>query len=283
MSGIDEVKSAGNVPTDIMVGFIGAGRMAQALASGFIASGLVRAGNIRASDPDPKSLNCIKELGVNVTRDNKEIVTRSSLVVIAVKPQVVEPVLQEVFSAVSSNNLFMSIASGISISTIEQNLPKGTRVLRVMPNTPSLVRAGAAVVSRGSAVEEGDTSLVTSLMNSVGLCEESQEMLLDVVTGVSGSGPAYAFAAIEALSDGGVKMGLPRDLAMKLAAQTMLGAAKMVLESGKHPGQLKDEVCSPGGTTIAAMHKLEKAGFRGALIDAVEAATLRARELGQKK
>ncbi|XP_071100981.1 pyrroline-5-carboxylate reductase 2-like isoform X1 [Haliotis cracherodii] len=274
--------AANSLPPDTRVGFLGAGKMAQALASGFVKTGLVQAGNITASRRHPEAPNILKDMGVMVTGDNKEVVRRSNLVFIAVKPNMVEAVLKDIAETVTVDNLIISIAAGITIATLQKELPPGTRLIRVVPNLPALVGQGAAVLSRGITAGEEDVSLVMTLVRSVGQCDEVPESLQDSATGVSGSGPAYAFAAIEALSDGGVKMGLPRDLAMKLAAQTMLGAAKMVLESGKHPGQLKDEVCSPGGTTIAAMHKLEKAGFRGALIDAVEASTLRARELGQK-
>ncbi|XP_052764131.1 uncharacterized protein LOC128206040 [Mya arenaria] len=269
------------ISENMTVGFIGAGRMAQAMARGFISAGVIKAENIMLSDVNPHMLNSIKkDLGVKITECNREVVTRSDLIVLAVKPNVVSPILKEVSSDVSKTKLLVSIAAGIPISAIEQLLPKGSRVIRVMPNTPALVLAAASVLAPGQAVVDGDTDLVIELLQCIGIAEPGSEKLLDAVTGLSGSGPAYTYMAIEALADGGVKMGLPRDLAMKLAAQTMLGAAKMVLETGKHPGQLKDEVCSPGGTTIAALHKLEKAGFRATLIDAVEAATLRAQELG---
>lgn len=277
-------KQKSNVPPDMAVGFIGAGRMAQAMARGFISAGIIQAGNITASDTDPRMLNYMKkDLGVNVTESNKEVVQKSRMIVLAVKPNVVSPVLQEVSNTVSKEKLVVSIAAGIPIADIEKLLPEGSKVIRVMPNTPALVQAAASVLAPGRAVDDNDTELVIELLRCFGIAEPGSEKLLDAVTGLSGSGPAYAFTAIEALSDGGVKMGLPRDLATKLAAQTLLGAAKMVLETGKHPGQLKDEVCSPGGTTIAAMHKLERGGFRASLIDAVEAATLRAKELGQPK
>lgn len=277
-------KQNSKVPPDMAVGFIGAGRMAQAMARGFISAGIIQAGNITASDTDPRMLNYMKkDLGVNVTESNKEVVQKSRMIVLAVKPNVVSPVLREVSNTVSKEKLVVSIAAGIPIADIEKLLPEGSKVIRVMPNTPALVQAAASVLAPGRAVDDNDTELVIELLRCFGIAEPGSEKLLDAVTGLSGSGPAYAFTAIEALSDGGVKMGLPRDLATKLAAQTLLGAAKMVLETGKHPGQLKDEVCSPGGTTIAAMHKLERGGFRASLIDAVEAATLRAKELGQPK
>jgi len=258
--------------------------MATAMAKGFIDAGLCRAGNIVVSDTNPLALNSLSALGVRTTQDNKQVVTDSELVVLAVKPSVVSTVLEEVApNVVIERQVFVSIAAGVTLKSLEQQLPKGTRVIRVMPNTPSLVQAGASVLSCGSNARASDPLLVKKLLESVGMCEEGGENLLDAVTGLSGSGPAYAFTAIEAMADGGVKMGLPRDLAIKLAAQTLMGAAKMVLETSKHPGQLKDEVCSPSGTTISAMHVLEHRGFRASLIDAVEAATLRAKELGKDK
>ncbi|ESO83212.1 hypothetical protein LOTGIDRAFT_169622 [Lottia gigantea] len=266
-----------------MVGFIGAGRMAQALAKGFITSGLVKANNITASDTNPICLQMLKDMGAKTTTHNTDVVNNSNMVIIATKPHIVKKVLNEVSHKVTKDNLFVSIAAGITIDTLEENLPKGTRVVRVMPNTPALVSAGASVVTPGHAANPTDSKMVGELLKSIGIVEEGVETYLDAVTGLSGSGPAYAFVAIEAMSDGGVKMGLPRDLATKLAAQTLLGAAKMVLETGKHPGQLKDEVCSPGGTTIDAIYSLEKAGFRGALIDAVTIATEKAKLLGAKK
>lgn len=269
-----------NIPADMTVGFIGAGRMAQAMIRGFISTGVIEPANITASDNDRRMLNCVKDLGIQTTQCNQDLVSKSRLIVLAVKPHIVRPVLQEVSEKISKEKIIVSIAAGIPISAIEKELPAGSRVIRVMPNTPALVQAAASVLAPGKSVEPGDSDIVVELLKSIGICEPGSEKLLDAVTGLSGSGPAYAFTAIEALSDGGVKMGLPRDLATKLAAQTLLGAAKMVLESGQHPGELKDQVCSPGGTTIAAVHKLEKAGFRAALIDAVEAATQRAQELG---
>lgn len=254
--------------------------MAQAMSRGFISKGVVKPHKIMASDTVPQMLDCIKEQGVRISRSNLEIVESSDLIIIAVKPHVVSQILQEVSSKVTREKLFLSIAAGVTLETLEKNLPSQTRVIRAMPNTPALVQTGATVIAPGSSVLQGDRELIQGLFRTIGICEVGTEEQLDAVTGLSGSGPAYGFLAIESLADGGVKMGLPRDLAQKLAAQTLLGAAKMVLESGKHPGQLKDEVCSPGGTTIAAIHKLEETGFRSSLITAVETATNRAKELG---
>lgn len=268
------------VSESMTIGFIGAGRMAQAMSRGFISKGVVKPHKIMASDTVPQMLDCIKEQGVRISRSNLEIVESSDLIIIAVKPHVVSQILQEVSSKVTREKLFLSIAAGVTLETLEKNLPSQTRVIRAMPNTPALVQTGATVIAPGSSVLQGDRELIQGLFRTIGICEVGTEEQLDAVTGLSGSGPAYGFLAIESLADGGVKMGLPRDLAQKLAAQTLLGAAKMVLESGKHPGQLKDEVCSPGGTTIAAIHKLEETGFRSSLITAVETATNRAKELG---
>lgn len=268
------------VSESMTIGFIGAGRMAQAMSRGFISKGVVKPHKIMASDTVPQMLDCIKEQGVRISRSNLEIVENSDLIIIAVKPHVVSLILQEVSSKVTREKLFLSIAAGVTLETLEKNLPSQTRVIRAMPNTPALVQTGATVIAPGSSVLQGDRELIQGLFRTIGICEVGTEEQLDAVTGLSGSGPAYGFLAIESLADGGVKMGLPRDLAQKLAAQTLLGAAKMVLESGKHPGQLKDEVCSPGGTTIAAIHKLEETGFRSSLITAVETATNRAKELG---
>ncbi|XP_064652785.1 pyrroline-5-carboxylate reductase 2-like isoform X2 [Lineus longissimus] len=262
-------------------GFIGAGRIGQVLSKAIFRAGLIRPENIIASDVFDGTLNKIAENGIKTTKKNREVVEKSDLICIAVKPNVVVPVLKEIAPFVTERHLFMSIAAGVTIETMEKILPKKSRVIRVMPNTPSLVKAGASVYSRGSHVIEGDAAMVAELFSSVGLCMESPEYLLDTVTGLSGSGPSYIFVAIQALADGGVKMGLPRDISLKLAAQTAMGAAKMVLDTGKHPEELKDAVCSPAGTSIAAIHSLEKNGFRGALIDAVEAATKRSAELGK--
>lgn len=254
--------------------------MAQAMIRGFLSTGVIEPANVTASDSEEEMLKYVKELGVNTTQDNKELVFKSRLIVLAVKPNIICPVLQEVSEKVTKDKIIVSIAAGIPTASIEQELPAGSRVVRVMPNTPALVLAAASVVAPGQCADPDDVEIVVELLSCIGICEVGTESILDAVTGVSGSGPAYAFTAIEALSDGGVKMGLPRDLATKLAAQTLLGAAKMVLENNQHPSVLKDQVCSPGGTTIAAVHKLEQAGFRAALMDAVEAATLKARELG---
>ncbi|XP_022330294.1 uncharacterized protein LOC111128753 [Crassostrea virginica] len=265
------------------VGFIGAGRMAQALSRGFISKGIVKPQKMMASDTSQEILETMKKQGITTTNCNIELVERCDLVVMAVKPHLVSDILQEISDFFTNEKMFVSIAAGVPLEILETNLPHDARVLRAMPNTACLVHAGATVIAPGKAVRKGDASLVQKLFQTVGLCYVGSEDHLDAVTGLSGSGPAYAFATIESLADGGVKMGLPRDMATKLAAQTLLGAAKMVLDSGKHPGQLKDEVCSPGGTTITAMHELERGGFRGTIMDAVEASALKAKEMGEQE
>jgi len=263
-------------------GFLGAGRMAQALSKGFIAGGVTSADCIIASDVEPGALTFIeKDCGVRVTTDNTEVVRNADVIIIAVKPHIVAPALKEVAPHVTKDHLAVSIAAGITLQTLEQLLPEGTRVVRVVPNTPALVGCGTSGYSLGTHTLKEDGALVERMFSSVGISAALPERLIDAVTGLSGSGPAYLFVAIEAMSDGGVRMGLPRDIATRFAAQTVLGAAKMVLETGKHPGELKDAVCSPGGTTIAAVHTLEKGGYRAALIDAVQAATLKSEELGK--
>jgi len=269
------------VPDNLKIGFLGAGRMAQALSKGFSSSGMVSPERMVASDIDTAILEFMAKSGVRTTSSNIDVVSSSDVIVIAVKPHIVSVALKEVAS-ISAGKLFVSIAAGITIETMEQLLPEACRVIRVMPNTPALVQCGASVCSAGSRSTPEDSALVTALFSSIGICESLPESYLDAVTGLSGSGPAYGFMAIEALADGAVKMGLPRALAQKFAAQTLMGAAKMVLETDTHPGVLKDAVCSPGGTTIAAVHALEAGGFRAALISAVEAATNKSKSLSGK-
>ncbi|XP_062521057.1 pyrroline-5-carboxylate reductase 2-like [Corticium candelabrum] len=265
------------------IGFIGAGKMAQALTRGFLASRITSKEQIIASAPTLQSISDIKKYGIHVTCNNQETVQDSKVVVVAVKPNVVPSVLREVSPVVTRDHLFVSIAAGVRIKSIEEELPPQTRVVRVMPNTPCLVQQAVSVLSTGSSAKNGDAEFVKRLMSAVGHVEESDENILDAVTGLSGCGPGYMFMALDAMADGGVRCGLPRDKAVQLAAHTMMGAAKMVLDSGKHPAQLKDDVCSPSGATIHAISRLEKLGFRGAIIDAVMTAFERTHELGQSK
>jgi len=265
----------------LSVGFLGAGQMATALGAAWAKAGLIDAAKSRAADPYPEARTKFESAtGVPAVLTNAEVIQACDVLVLAVKPQVVPAVLAEVRPHLDPRHFVISIAAGITLDTLAAGL--GTeRLARVMPNTPCLVNASASGYSVRSA-NPSDAAVVAKLFGAVGVAHALPEHLLDAVTGLSGSGPAFVYLFIEALADGGVKCGLPRATAQALAAQTVLGAARMVLETGTHPGALKDAVASPGGTTIAGLHALERAAFRAAAIDAVEAATKRAQELGKK-
>lgn len=272
----------GDAAPPLAVGFLGAGQMATALAAGWARAGLLDAARSRASDPVPGARQAFEQAtGVRAVPTNAEVAA-ADVLVLAVKPQVMPAVLAEVRPHVGSRHLVVSIAAGVTLKTLADALGAGTRVVRVMPNTPCLVGASASGYAAGPAATPEDVALVGKLFGAVGTAFALPEHLLDAVTGLSGSGPAFVYVLIEALADGGVRVGLPRDVAQSLAAQTVLGSAKMVLETGRHPAALKDAVASPGGTTIAGLHALERGGFRAALMDAVEAAAQRAGELGKK-
>ncbi|KAH7618716.1 hypothetical protein Ndes2526B_g05633 [Nannochloris sp. 'desiccata'] len=264
------------------IGFIGAGQMAEALARGFINAGIAHPGDIRATDPMEVRKEVFRSFGAVAVDSNAEVVAGSDVVFVAVKPQYVAVVLQEVRPQLQPNTVVVSIAAGVTLQTLKEAAGADSRVIRVMPNTPCLVGETAAAMCLGGNADDGDAELVRKLFSSVGTIYRVDEKLLSAVTGLSGSGPAYVFVMIEALADGGVRAGLPRDIAQQLAAQTVLGSAKMVLETGKHPGVLKDMVTSPAGTTIAGVHELEKAGVRAAFINAVNAAASRADELANQ-
>jgi pyrroline-5-carboxylate reductase len=265
----------------LRIGFLGAGRMATALARGWLSAGLVEPKNLRASDPvESARENFASVTGCPAVGENSAVVQASDVVVLAVKPQSMAGLLAEIRPQLRSP-LVVSIAAGSSIRQLQTALGTDCRLVRVMPNTPCLVGASASAYTPSPAATADDVALVDRLLNAVGKALRVPESLLDAVTGLSGSGPAYVYVIIEALADGGVRAGLPRDVAQTLAAQTVLGAAKMVLETGTHPAVLKDMVTSPGGTTIAGLHALERAGLRAALIDAVESASRRASELGK--
>lgn len=266
----------------LTIGFLGAGKMATALAQGFVRAGLVTPGQIIASDvSEAASAAFAKEVGAKTTASNLEVVKFAEVLVLAVKPHQVAAVLSEIHRAFTEKQLLVSIAAGVTLAKLESGLKAGARVVRVMPNTPALVGASASAFATGKAAQPSDGELVQKLLASVGVAFPVPEPLLDAVTGLSGSGPAYVYLFIEGLSDGGVAAGLPRDMATKLAAQTVLGAAKMVLETGQHPGALKDMVTSPGGTTIEGLHELEKGKLRGTVMSAVRAATEKSKKLGQ--
>lgn len=264
------------------LGFLGAGRMASALAKGFIHAGIATGDSILASDPyETARASIAKDAGIKTTPSNAEVLQSANVIVLAVKPDQVNAVLTEVRPHFTDKHLIISIAAGVTLARMEASLPAGARVVRVMPNTPALVGASASAFAIGKSAIPEDAQLVQKLLAAVGLAYQVKESLLDAVTGLSGSGPAYVFLMIEALSDGGVAAGLPRETATRLAAQTLLGGAKMVLETGQHPGALKDMVTSPGGTTIEGLHELEKGGLRAALINAVRAAAEKSKKLGQ--
>ncbi len=256
--------------------------MAGALAKGFIDGGLLTPDQLTASDIYETARNQFaSDTKARTTASNLEVVGAADVLILAVKPDQVAAVLAEIRPAFQPRHLLISIAAGVTLARLENALPDGARVIRVMPNTPALVGASATGFTPGKAATPADAQLAHRLFGAVGLAFQLKESLLDAVTGLSGSGPAYAFLMIEALSDGGVAAGLPRDAATRLAAQTLLGAARMVIATGQHPGALKDMVTSPGGTTIEGLHELEKGGVRAALINAVRAAADKSRKLGQ--
>jgi pyrroline-5-carboxylate reductase len=262
--------------------FLGAGNMTRALLRGAIEQSQLPATSFGVTDVLPEAVATLStQLGVRTFASNLEAVRWATVVVLSVKPQVLPAVLAEITPALRPDTLVLSIAAGFSSARIEAGLAGHKRIVRAMPNTPALVAAGATAISAGPAVLEADLETVQTLLRGTGLVLRVDEKLMDGVTGLSGSGPGYAFVAIEALSDAGVREGLPRDVATRLAAQTLLGAAKMVLETGEHPARLKDMVTSPGGTTIAGIAALEAHGFRAALQAAVKAASERSRELGK--
>jgi len=264
------------------VAFVGAGNMGEALIRGLVNCGALEPKQIICSEPREKQREKIaRAYAVGVTTSNLEAVTGADVVVLCVKPQILDRVLEEIARALKQGATVISIAAGKSIGGIESRLGAGAHVVRAMPNVASLVGAGATGLAGGAAATQTDLDLAKRIFDSVGMSVILDESLLDAVTGLSGSGPAYVFMILEALSDAGVKVGLSRWDAMALASQTLFGAAKLAIETQEHPGRLKDMVCSPGGTAIAAVHQLEQGGLRTTLINAVEVATNRSRELGQ--
>jgi pyrroline-5-carboxylate reductase len=260
------------------LGFIGAGKMAESIARGVIQSGVLPPNRISTSHSNTDRRIQLQSLGLNVLPNNDAVVEDSDVVVFSVKPQVVKEVVMKLKPLLSKKKLLVSVAAGIRLKDLEE-WAGHSRFIRVMPNTPAAVGEAASVMSMGGAATEEDGELISKLFGSIGKIWRANDKLFDAITAVSGSGPAYIFLAIEALADGGVAAGLPRELALGLASQTVLGAATMVTKSGKHPGQLKDDVASPGGTTIAGIHELEKGGFRGTIMNAVVAAAKRGKEL----
>jgi pyrroline-5-carboxylate reductase len=264
------------------IGFLGGGNMAEALIRGLVRGAHVEADQVSASGPRPERMAELESTyGIHVTCDNRELARRSQILVLSVKPQIMDRVLLQVADAVQPGALVISLAAGVPTTAIERRLPGSAHVVRAMPNTPAVIGASATAIARGAHAEAGDLDLARFVFDAVGITVVLDETQLDAVTGLSGSGPAYIFLILEALADAGVKVGLSRRTAQRLAAQTVMGSAKLLLDTDGHPGQLKDMVTSPGGTAIAGLHTLEQGGLRTTLINAVEAATLRSRELGR--
>lgn len=265
------------------IAFLGAGNMAGALLRGLIAQKIADPQEILCTDVREERLaELAAKYGVVPLSSNREATERADVVVLSTKPQAFDRLLPEVGASLRPGTLVLSIAAGIPCAAIEGHLPAGSHVVRAMPNTPAIVDAGATGLAKGTFATSEDIALCKKLFDGVGISVVLEESLLDAVTGLSGSGPAYIFLIIEALSDAGVKVGLHRDSAQLLAAQTVLGSAKLLLETGEHPGKLKDMVTSPGGTAIAGLHTLEAGGLRTTLINAVETATARAKTLGEE-
>ena len=265
------------------IGFIGAGNMAEAMIRGLLRGGHVAPKQIAASNPRAERRDELaKRYAIDAVASNADVAGAASLLVLAVKPQIVDRVLREITATITpAKTLVVSIAAGVATEVIEDALPDGTHVVRAMPNTPALVGAAATAIAAGRHASAADVATARALFDAVGITVVLDESHLDAVTGLSGSGPAYIFLILEALADAGVKVGLSRRDAQRLAAQTVMGSAKLLLDTDEHPGKLKDMVTSPGGTAIAGLHTLEQGGLRTTLINAVETATKRARELGR--
>ncbi len=266
---------------DQRLAFIGAGNMAEAMIAGLIDSGRQVPAHITASDIRTERLDHLsRTYQIAVSEKNRDAAASADVVVLAVEPQILDEVSAAIAPVVEEAKLVVSVAAGYPIARLRRFLPKASRIVRAMPNTPSAIREGVTALAYLAELSPGDIQLVRALFEPIGKVVEVPERAMDAVTGLSGSGPAYVYLMVEALADGGVKMGLPRETAQLLAAQTVVGAARMILESNEHPGALKDRVASPGGTTIAGLYELERGCLRATLISAVEAATKRSAELG---
>jgi len=264
------------------VGFIGSGNMGDALVNGLLHGHLCRPEQIICSDIRPEKLRVVRErYGVKGTSHNTEVVKQSDIILLAVKPQIMKPVIEEISKYLDLSKLIISIAAGVPLDAIESCAKKELKLIRVMSNICVSVREGVSAIASGRHAQKEDLMMAKTIFDSVGKSLFMDEYLLDAVTGLSGSGPAYIFLIIDALADAGVKVGLSRDDALILASQTVLGAARMLIETGEHHGKLKDLVTSPGGTAIAGLHTLEEGGLRTTLINAVEVATQRSEALGK--
>ncbi len=269
------------------IAFIGAGNLAEALIRGVLKAGLFQCRNIIASDVREEKLEELrKQYGISTFYSNTEAVEKADIVILAVKPQIIQEVLKDIAQmAIDDSKLIISVAAGVPISVITLSLTEGggknPRIVRVMPNAPALVQEGAAALAGGAHTSESDMKAALEIFNAVGKTVVVEESLMDAVTGLSGSGPAYVCAMLESLSDAGVKVGLPRDVSSRLSLQTVLGTARLLEETGKQPSELRKMVTSPGGTTVCGLQALERGRFKDTVINAVEAATARAKELGR--
>ena len=264
------------------IAFIGAGNMTESLVAGLLSGQIVHADQLMVTDIRPERCTHLEgRYKIRISNHNAEAATWGKILIYSVEPQVLDQVLQETSPHLQSDTLVISVAAGFPIARVAAALPNSPHIVRAMPNTPSSIQEGVTALALGPGLSEEEIRIAQTIFESVGHVVTLEEKHMDAVTGLSGSGPAYIYVMIEAMADAGVNMGLPRNIAQLLAAQTLLGAARMVMETGEHPGQLKDRVTSPGGTTIAGIHALEKGGFRATLMNAVEAATKRSLELGQ--
>ncbi len=268
------------------IGFIGAGNMAEAVIKGLLSAEFLEPKSVWATDVRPERLDAIhSEYKIKVTADNREVAKKCDILLLAVKPQNMKEVCHGIHDLVTDKKLIISVAAGVAISSIENFFQLGKKkkikVIRTMPNTPAVVQEGVTALSAGKHVKKSEMQVAHRIFEAIGKTVDVDETHLNAVTGLSGSGPAYIFTIIEALSDAGVKVGLSREVSDVLALQTVVGSARMVQETGMHPGELKSMVTSPGGTTIYGVHALEKGGIRSILMNAVEQATQRSQELGQ--
>ncbi|KAK2834979.1 hypothetical protein Q5P01_015463 [Channa striata] len=275
------IKMDPEMDSQLKIGFIGAGNMAFGITKGIL-SGNVLPINLKVSAPSSRNLGRFQELGIAVTHSNVEVVCSSDVVFVSVKPHLVPLVLNEISQYVTERHIIVSVAAGVTLATLEELLPENSVAIRLMPNLPCVVQEGALLFARGSRAKQEDGALLRSLLHRCGLVEEGPEAWIDIHTGLSGSGVAFVYLFAEALAEGAIKMGMPNALAHSIASQTVLGAGRLLRDSGKHPAQLRSEVCTPGGTTIYGLHTLEQGGVRASTMSAVESATERARELGQK-
>lgn len=266
------------------IGFIGTGNMGSSIIKGILSSKFEKSENINIFDLDKEKVNnLVKEYGVNAVNSEKELAENCDIIILSVKPHIIPVVLKNLSGNVKKDTIILTIAAGISISVIENALGEDKKVVRTMPNTPAQVLSGMTAVTFNKNIENSEKEIIFKLLNSFGKSVEIEEKLMHAYTGISGSLPAYVYMFMEALADGGVLCGMPRNKAYEIVAQTVAGSAKMLLETGKHPGQLKDEVCSPAGTTIEAVRVLENGNFRGNVIEAVVACTEKSKEMAGEK